>query len=111
MKKSRLCFMLQTHQKEETDLKIRLKYENVKSSEFIRILVEALLNGDERVLSLLEEHRDALGKKKINRYIKKMYDKKRNIEESYTMTVKEKDKIYEKFDISELETLIGEENE
>ena len=44
--------------KRHADLKIRWQYDNIKQSEFFRLLASAYLDQDERILSLLEEYKE-----------------------------------------------------
>tara|TARA_Y100000310_G_scaffold338614_1_gene428729 strand:+ start:2167 stop:2484 length:318 start_codon:yes stop_codon:yes gene_type:complete len=43
------------------DLKIRIKYDGFKFSEFFRILITAYLERDERITSLVEEQKELKG--------------------------------------------------
>ena len=44
------------------DLKIRLKYDDIKFSDFFRFIIKAYLSRDERIVSLVEEQKDLIGK-------------------------------------------------
>ena len=47
--------------KRHLDLKIRIKYDGFRFSEFFRVLITAYLERDERIISLVEEQKELKG--------------------------------------------------
>lgn len=91
------------------DLKIRLAYENIPMPTFFRIVVDAFLDNDDRILSLIIDWREKANKKRVNRHIKSMIARRKKTEKNFSITKEDMEKIYDKFiSKTEFDTLLEE---
>jgi hypothetical protein len=100
------------YDKKIIDLRIRLQYENILMPTFFRILVDAFLAKDDRILSLISEWRDEVGKKRVNRHIRNMISKRKKTEKNFMITKDYLGKIYDRFvSDTEFDTILEDEDE
>lgn len=100
------------YDKKIIDLKIRLQYENILMPTFFRILVDAFLAKDDRILSLISEWRNEVGKKRVNRHINKMIAKRKKTESNFMISKDSLGKIYDRFvKDTEFDKMLEDENE
>tara|TARA_R110000824_G_scaffold209862_1_gene395730 strand:- start:395 stop:727 length:333 start_codon:yes stop_codon:yes gene_type:complete len=83
--------------KKHADLKIRWQYDDMKQSEFFRLLTDAYLEQDERILSLVEEYKQANKKqnKEKRRKTKKMYEQSKEVETKFALKNNEVESIFD----------------
>tara|TARA_R110000824_G_scaffold67882_2_gene175827 strand:+ start:3166 stop:3483 length:318 start_codon:yes stop_codon:yes gene_type:complete len=83
--------------KRHVDLKLRIEYDGFGFSEFIRILISAYLTRDERIISLVEEHKEAKGKQNIKKRAdsKKMHEKASENIDTYALDEEEIESIFD----------------
>lgn len=94
------------------DLKIRLQYESIPMNTFFRILIDSFLDNDDHILELIQEWRSEVGKNKVNKYIKKMIEKRKDTERNFSLTKEEIAKIYDKAAIgTEFDDLLGRDDD
>ena len=63
-------FVFYCYEKESADLKIRLRYDGLKQSEFFRSLLLKYINKDPTMLQIVEDikkNNNVMGKRKLNR--------------------------------------------
>ena len=92
------CFM-----KDSADLKLRLRYDGMSQSHFLRTLVSMYVSKDPLMLQIVEKiklDQKVMGKKKISR-TKKDLEKSNQIFEDLGITKQEKENI---FDMIEMDT-------
>ena len=91
------------YEKLAADLKIRLRYDNVSQSAFMRGLANLYLESDPdmlTVISKIKQREKSMGKTKLKQ-VKKDYDKSRNLLEKLGISESDKKDI---FDIIEMDT-------
>jgi hypothetical protein len=85
-------------------LKIRLKYDSLKQTEFFQVLISAYLDHDERICQIVDEHKErkkAKGKGRgANAESKKLREKARDVQSKFSLENEEVESI---FDILEKE--------
>jgi hypothetical protein len=83
--------------KKHADLKIRWQYDNIKQSEFFRLLTQAYLEQDERILAILAEYKEAnsIQNKAKRKKTEKTYEKKREIETKFALKNDEVESIFD----------------
>tara|TARA_A200000159_G_scaffold163712_1_gene190830 strand:- start:183 stop:512 length:330 start_codon:yes stop_codon:yes gene_type:complete len=101
--KKNVTFVFYCYEKESADLKIRLRYDGLKQSEFFRTLLKMYVSQDPLMLQVVEkikENQKIMGKKKLKN-TKKDYDSSRTMLDDLGITEADKQNI---FDIIEMET-------
>jgi len=83
--------------KKHADLKIRWQYDNIKQSEFFRLLTRAYLEQDERIMAILAEHKElnSIQNKVKRKKIEKTYEKKREVETKFALKNDEVENIFD----------------
>ena len=83
--------------KKHADLKIRWQYDNIKQSEFFRLLASAYLDQDERILAIIEEYKkeNSIQNKKKRAKTKKLYEKQREVETKFALKESEIESIFD----------------
>jgi len=83
--------------KKHADLKIRWQYDNVKQSEFFRLLTKAYLDQDERIVAILSEYKEknSIQNKTKRKKIQKTYEKKREVETKFALKNDEVESIFD----------------
>ena len=97
-----VTFVFYCYEKESADLKIRLRYDGLKQSEFFRALLKMYVSQDPLMLQVVErikQNQKVMGKKRLQK-TSKDYDKSRDLLEELGITDSDKQNI---FDLIELE--------
>ncbi len=83
--------------KKHADLKIRWQYDSIRQSEFFRILADAYLRKDERILSLVAEHKENnnIQNKKKRQKMKKTYQQADEISKKFALEEAEVESIFD----------------
>lgn len=98
-----VTFVFYCYEKESADLKIRLRYDGLKQSEFFRTLLKMYVSQDPLMLQVVErikQNQKVMGKKRLQK-TSKDYDKSRDILEELGITDSDKQSM---FDLIELES-------
>ena len=97
-----VTFVFYCYEKESADLKIRLRYDGLKQSEFFRTLLKMYVSQDPLMLQVVEkikENQKIMGKKKLKN-TQKDYDASQTMLSELGITESDKQNI---FDIIEME--------
>lgn len=97
-----VTFVFYCYEKESADLKIRLRYDGLKQSEFFRTLLKMYVSQDPLMLQIVErikQNQKVMGKKRLQK-TKKDYEQSSKILEDLGITESDKQNI---FDLIELE--------
>jgi len=88
--------------KKHADLKIRWDYDGLKQSEFFRLVTNAYLEQDDRIISVISEYKDEMNihNKKKRRSSKKMHEKTKDTKSKFSLGAEDVENI---FDILEQE--------
>jgi hypothetical protein len=88
--------------KKHADLKIRWQYDGLGQTEFFRVITEAYLQQDERLLKIIDEYKEknSIQNKQKRKKTQKIYEKKKEIETKFALKGEEVESI---FDILERE--------
>ena len=83
--------------KRHADLKIRWQYDNIKQSEFFRLLAAAYLAQDERIIEILKEYQEdnSIHNKQKRQKAEKTYRKKREEETKFALKGDEVESIFD----------------
>jgi len=83
--------------KKHADLKIRWQYDNIKQSEFFRLLAGAYLDQDERILGIIDEYKkeNSIQNKSKRKKTKKIYEKKNEVEAKFALKDDEVESIFD----------------
>tara|TARA_R100001509_G_scaffold44561_1_gene24205 strand:+ start:95 stop:424 length:330 start_codon:yes stop_codon:yes gene_type:complete len=103
--KKNVTFVFYCYEKESADLKIRLRYDGLKQSEFFRTLLKMYVSKDPLMLQIVErikQNQKIMGKKRLQK-TKKDYEESHRILEDLGITESDKQDI---FDMIEME--VGE---
>ena len=97
----KICF--EELDKRHADLKIRLHADAIKQGEFFRLMVSGYLEGDERVINFIEDHREkkSIQSKDKRAKTKKLRDAGKNVTSKFAL---------DKGEIESIFDLIAEEN-
>jgi len=100
--KKNVTFVFYCYEKESADLKIRLRYDGLKQSEFFRTLLKMYVSRDPLMLQIVErikQNQRIMGKKRLQK-TKKDYEESERILEDLGITESDKQEI---FDMIEME--------
>lgn len=100
--KKNVTFVFYCYEKESADLKIRLRYDGLKQSEFFRTLLKMYVSKDPLMLQIVErikQNQKIMGKKRLQK-TKKDYEESDRILEDLGITESDKQDI---FDMIEME--------
>ena len=83
--------------KRHIDLKIRIKYDGFRVSEFFRLLITAYLERDERIISLIEEQKElkSTQSKKKREASRKMHNKASDNVDKFALNEEEIESIFD----------------
>ncbi len=83
--------------KRHADLKIRWQYDNLKQSEFFRLLAKAYLDQDERILGIIDEYKkeNSIQNKSKRKKTEKTYEKKKEVETKFALKSDEVESIFD----------------
>tara|TARA_Y100000310_G_C20536072_1_gene740920 strand:- start:290 stop:607 length:318 start_codon:yes stop_codon:yes gene_type:complete len=83
--------------KRHVDLKIRIKYDGFRFSEFFRFLITAYLERDERIISLVEEQKELKGQQNLKKReaSKKMHKKAAESVDKFALDEEEIESIFD----------------
>jgi len=83
--------------KRHADLKIRWQYDNIKQSEFFRLLATAYLDQDERILGIIDEYKkeNSIQNKSKRKKTKKIYENKKEVETKFALKDDEVESIFD----------------
>mgnify|MGYP003114394190 CR=1 FL=1 len=83
--------------KKHADLKVRWQYDSMKQSEFFRLIVDAYLDQDERILSLVEQHKanNKIQNNKKREKTKRSYENARETKKMFSLEEGEVESIFD----------------
>jgi hypothetical protein len=83
--------------KRHIDLKVRIKYDGFRFSEFFRLLITAYLERDERVISLIEEQKELKGEQsaKKRKDSERMHNKAAENTDKFALNEEEIESIFD----------------
>ena len=83
--------------KKHADLKIRWQYDNIKQSEFFRLLTDCYLNKDERMLEIISQYKEqeSIQNKSKRKKTKKIYEKEKEVKEKFALGDGEVESIFD----------------
>ena len=83
--------------KKHADLKIRWQYDGVRQSEFFRMLVDAYLNKDERILSVMDDHKteNKIQNKQKRAKTQKIYQERQEVVSKFALEDAEVESIFD----------------
>ena len=93
--KKQICF--DSVAKLHADLKIRLHADGIKQGEFFRLMVSGYLEGDERIINFVEEHREkkSVQSKDKRAKTKKLRDAGKNVTSKFALDKGEIESIFD----------------
>ena len=80
------------------ELEIQCKYHQIHKVEFFRLILDKLVEDDERIMSILRDWREKKKLTRINRNIDKMIAKKHENEKDFFMTEQELNDMYDQLE-------------
>ena len=92
-----VTFVFYCYEKESADLKIRLRYDGLKQSEFFRTLLKMYVSQDPLMLQIVErikQNQKVMGKKRLYK-TKKDYEQAKSILEDLGITETDKQDIFD----------------
>ena len=92
-----VTFVFYCYEKESADLKIRLRYDGLKQSEFFRTLLKMYVSQDPLMLQIVErikQNQKVMGKKRLKN-TKKDYQQSEEVLESLGITESDKEDIFD----------------
>lgn len=92
-----VTFVFYCYEKESADLKIRLRYDGLKQSEFFRTLLKMYVSQDPLMLQIVErikQNQKVMGKKRLQK-TKKDYEESSKILEDLGLTESDKQNIFD----------------
>lgn len=96
-----VTFVFYCYEKESADLKIRLRYDGLKQSEFFRTLLKMYVSQDPLMLQIVErikQNQKVMGKKRLQK-TKKDYEQSSKILEDLGITESDKQSIFDMIEI------------
>lgn len=83
---------------QHVELQTQCAYHQIDRRTFIKLMVDKLIDDDERMLAILEEWRGQKNMARINRNIQKQIDKKHQMEEDFIISEEELNQLFDKLE-------------
>lgn len=100
-----VTFVFYCYEKESADLKIRLRYDGLKQSEFFRTLLKMYVSQDPLMLQIVErikQNQKVMGKKRLQK-TKKDYEESSKILEDLGITESDKQNIFDLIELGDFD--------
>lgn len=100
-----VTFVFYCYEKESADLKIRLRYDGLKQSEFFRTLLKMYVSQDPLMLQIVErikQNQKVMGKKRLQK-TRKDYEQSSKILEDLGITESDKQSIFDLIELGDFD--------